>query len=155
MAEDREHEGGRGVVIHDRVLFGADDLVSRWVAARIPQFQPTEHRVALGVIVGEDLAAGVVYDGFNQVHCEVAIAAEASTPWASRAALRHLFGYPFVQLGLRAMSVRVAATNLESLNLATKLGFTPEAFIRFAAPDGSDLVILKMHADTCRWIGHG
>jgi len=43
-------------------------------------------------------------------------------------------------------------TNLASLNLATKLGFEIEAMVKFAAHDGSPLVVLKLFRDACRWI---
>lgn len=138
------------------MLFGADKLVADWVQARVDGVYYPPGTVGLGVVHDGDLVAGVTYSNFNGVHLEVVIAADTGSPWASRQTLKHLFGYPFVQLGCEAISVLVPGTNLASLNLATKLGFEPEAFIRFAARDGSPLIILKMYRDTCRWIDqHG
>ena len=134
------------------MLFGADDLVARWVARRVPGFRVSATQRALGVISGDHLAAGVVFDNFNGVHIEAAIAADDIGRWASRKTLHTLFAYPFVQLGCLAITVGVPSSNLASLNLATKLGFRPEAYIRFAAHDGSSLVVLKMLRDDCRWV---
>lgn len=151
MGGDRRDEGAGRVIIRDNVLFGCDDLVARWVRRRITGFMPEPNARALGVVRRGDVVAGVVYERFNGVHIEASIAAD-SAGWASRKALAHLFGYPFRQLGCEAISVIVPASNLVSLNLATKLGFAPEAFVKFAAPDGTHLIVLKMFRDSCDWI---
>ena len=152
MGPDCSDAGRHSVTLRGRVLFGADKLVAQWVQARIPYLQPSPDMQALGVIEGETLVAGVIYERFNGVHLECSIAADLGSGWASRQTLKHLFGYPYVQLGCEAITVLVPATNLASLNLATKLGFEMEAMVKYAAPDGSPLVILKMFRDTCRWI---
>lgn len=152
MGPDRADESGPGVILRGRVLFGADATVAQWVAKAIPYLQPSKDARALGVIEGERLIAGVIYERYNGVHMEVAIAAETGTRWATRQTLRHLFGYPFVQMHCEAITALVPATNLHSLNLATKLGFEMEALVKFAAPDGSPLVVLKMFRDGCKWI---
>lgn len=151
MGRDHSHEGTGRLTLRDGVLFGFDDLVARWVRRRIKGFMPELNARALGVVRHGELVAGVVYERFNGVHLEVSIAVD-SPLWASRKALAHLFGYPFHQLGCEAISVIVPSTNLASLNLATKLGFQPEAFIKFAAPDGSHLIVLKHFRNTCDWI---
>lgn len=156
MGPDREHEGGDRVTLVGRVLFGADDLVVRWAGRAIPGFMPSPDAKALGVVHQGNLVAGAIYERFNGVHMEVAITAKHGSPWASRQVLKHLFGYPFVQMGCVAISALVPMSNLTSLNLATKLGFEPEAYVKFAAPDGSPMVVLKMFRENCRWIDqHG
>lgn len=137
------------------VLFGFDEEVAQWVAKRIPLFTPSADAVALGVVAKGELVAGVVFERWNGVHVEASIAADNAI-WASRNTLFRLFNYPFNQLGCEAISVLVPSSNLQSLNLATKLGFEPEAIVRYAAHDGSSMVVLKMFKDNCRWIGnHG
>lgn len=156
MVADRSDTGRHNLILRGRVLFGADKLVAQWVQARIPAMQCPTGTAALGVVHDGDLIAGVTYSNFNGVHLEVAIAADTGKPWASRQTLKHLFGYPFVQLQCEAISVLVPGTNLESLNLATKLGFEMEAIVKYAAPDASPLIVLKMFRDSCRWIDrHG
>lgn len=137
------------------VIFDADQHVARWVAARIPGYTQSQAARALGVIKNDRLVAGVVYENFNGVHVEAAIAAEPGTAWASRQTLHSLFYYPFTMLGCEAISVSVPSTNLESLNLATKLGFEPEAIVALAAHDQSSLIVLKAWRIKCKWIEHG
>ena len=152
MGEHRESESRHRLIRKGRVLYGADAIVAKWVARRVPNYTVGPETIALGVIGGKDLVAGVTYERFNGVHMEVAIAAEVGTNWASKETLQSLFAYPFVQLGCEAISVLVPSSNPVSLNLATKLGFEPEALVRFAAHDGSTLVVLKMLRNTCKWI---
>lgn len=156
MGPDRQHERrdriAPGVVLSGNVLFGADDLVIRWAGRAIEGFTPSPGAKALGVVKGGDLVAGVIYERFNGVHMEVAITARHGSRWASRHTLQHLFGYPFNQMGCVCISALVPMSNLQSLNLATKLGFKPEAYVKYAAPDGSPMVVLKMYRDKCRWI---
>lgn len=136
------------------VIYGFDEEVTAWVAARVPGYRPARDAKALGIIKDRALVAGVVYDDWNGVHVQAAIAADSGR-WASRSTLFHLFHYPFVSLGCQAISVLVPSSNIPSLNLASKLGFEGEAILKFAAHDGSALVIMKMFRDKCRWIGHG
>lgn len=151
MGQVREPAGRRDLTIHDGVLYGADAAVAKWVARRVPIYRPAPDARALGVVRGNRLVAGVAYENFNGVHIEAVIAGDHGR-WASRGVLGRIFSYPFIQLGCHAISVSVAASNLESLNLATKLGFRPEALIAFAAHDGGPLVVLKAFRNECRWI---
>jgi len=134
------------------VLFGADRQVSEWIVERIPYLKPSENARALGVVKNGKLVAGVMYENWNGVHVEVAIAVEPRVIWANKRTLHALFYYPFVTLGCKAVSVSAGATNLPSINLATKLGFQMEAIVKFAAHDGSDLIVLKMFRQNCKWI---
>lgn len=155
MVADREPSREGGIPRVGSLIYGADREVSRWVAGRISGFQLTDAQTALGVWKKNRIVAGVVYERYNGVHLEASIAAIPGSGWADRSTLFGLFYYPFGTLGCRAISVVVPVSNLESLNLATKLGFAPEAIVRFAAHDGGDLAVLKMYRDTCRWIDHG
>lgn len=133
------------------VLFGFDHDVAQWVAQRIEGFTPSVSAKALGIVKNGDLVAGVVYERWNGVHVEASIAID-DAGWASKSTMFRIFHYPFVQLGCEAISVIVASSNAKSLNLVAKLGFEPEAIIKFAAPDGSSLVVLKMFREKCKWI---
>jgi len=154
MGGNRE-PAGEGPVILDGLLYRADAAISRWIAEKIPGYRINQNARCIGVIKGERLVAAVTYENYNGVHVESCIAAEPRALWATDDVLRAIFTYPFVTLGCKAISVSVPASNLASLNLATKLGFEPEAFVRYAAPDGSDLIILKMFRNNCEWIDHG
>lgn len=153
MGEIGQPFGPGRITLHGRTLYGADEIVGPWVQSRIPghiyRSEPT-----IGVIIDGKIAAGVVYGNFNGVHCEASIAADPGSRWANKSVLFAIFHYPFEQLGCQAISVLVAMSNLPSLNLATKLGFEPEAIVRLAAHDGGDLIVLKAYRENCRWIGY-
>lgn len=152
MGADRGRDGGRGLIRRGNLLYGADALVGEWVARRIAGYAATPDTRAIGIVHGDALVAGAAFDRYNGIHIEACIAAKPGAPWATRATLRGLFAYPFIQLGCVAVTVLVPSTNAESLNLATKLGFRPEALVKYAAHDGSTLVVLKMLRDQCRWV---
>lgn len=136
------------------MLFGADQAVGSWMGRRLPDGALDPKAKYLGLIVDKRMAGAVAYQRFNGVHCEAAIVIENGRA-LTRSALHAIFFYPFNTMQAKAISVMVPSTNLQSLNLATKLGFTPEALIEFAAHDGSTLVVLKMFRDQCRWIENG
>lgn len=153
MGADRKHESRPAITRVGSVVFGDDVRVLQFIADRVDGYTPTTKEVGLGVEgANGQLIAGVSYGDYNGVHCGVSIASEPGTNWASRRSLFSLFYYPFVTLNCVAISVSVASTNPTSLNLAMKLGFIPEALIRYAAHDGSTLVVLKMTKEQCKWI---
>lgn len=156
MGGNHQREGMAGLICQGHVLYGADEAVIQWVGDQIPGYTPFAGATALGVIKGGRLVAGVVYERCNGFHVEASIAARPGTSWADRSTLFKLFDYPFRQLDCEAITVTVPGSNLESLNLALKLGFEPQAHVLFAAHDGSPLIVLQQFRNTCRWVNrHG
>jgi hypothetical protein len=144
------------VILRGAVVFGLNDQVTRWIADRIPDFVISPDTVSLAVYKGGRTVAGVAFYGFNGAHAYAAIAADdVGAPWADRATLRTLFGHAFQGMGCQALTVTVPSSNPASVNLAVKLGFEPEALVKFAAHDASTLIVLKMYREQCKWIEHG
>ena len=143
------------IEIKDGVIFGADRQFADWAGERIDGYTPSQSVRALGVLVDGSVGAAVTYENYNGVHMECCIAGEPGVVWATRRVLYQLFRYPFIQLGCVAITVSVPASNLPSLNLATKLGFEPECVVKHAAHDGGHLVVLKMYRERCKWITDG
>lgn len=128
---------GRPAVVHT-LLCGQDELVSNWVADRIPwvagrDFGPS---AAIGVVSEEcGLIAGVVYhdlqrwaDGDDGGVIELSMA--ASNPmWARKENIRALLAYPFEELGV--FKVRIATPHTADHNIRTfeKIGFKREAVL--------------------------
>lgn len=155
MGGDHRVERGNRIVRVGPVIYGADAEITGWVAKRIPGYVTSPGARALGVVKDGRIVAGVTYERFNGANIEASIAAEPGARWADRLVLHHIFAYPFLQLGVEAVTLLVALDNFASLNLATKLGFSQVAIVPFAAPGGAPLVILQMYAEQCRWIGRG
>lgn len=155
MGRDHGADGRNRIIRLGSVIYGADQEIADWVGKHIPGYQRMPGAQALGVTKRGRIVAGVVYERCNGAHIEASIAAMPGSGWADRNTLFRLFAYPFLQLGLEAVTVLVAQTNLESLNLAVKLGFEPIAIVPFAAQDGSPLIVLQMTRNQCRWLRYG
>ena len=108
---------------------------------------------AIGWERGGRIVAGVLFEGFNGQNIWMHVAGEPGGHWMSRQFVGACFRYPFVALGARRASVHVAASNLASLRLVLSLGFTEEARLTGAAHDGSDLVLMVMWREQCRFLG--
>lgn len=154
MGRDHGVERSNRIVRVGPVIYGADAEITEWVAKRIPGYVTSPGARALGVVKGGRIVAGVTYERFNGANIEASIAAEPGVPWADRRVLHHIFAYPFLQLGVEAVTLLVALDNLPSLNLATKLGFHQIAIVPFAAQGGAPLVVLQAYREQCRWLRH-
>lgn len=143
------------MTVRDGILFGDDDRVCAWIAERIPGYQRRTHAQGIGVLRGDDIVAAVVFENWNGIHCEMSVAADPGSGWLTRNLARVCFHHAFHTLGCVAVSGVVAMSNADSISLATRMGCFPEAIVKFAAHDGSDLVILKMLREECRWIRNG
>lgn len=125
-------------------------IVGPWVAGHIPgmTYQPGS-AAAIGRIKDGQIVAGVLYQDFNgaNVFCHIAGVGR----WMNKQYLSIIFDYPFRQLKVRRITVCVASSNTASRRFVEHLGFTLEAILHDAHPDG-DLRIYKMTADECRWI---
>lgn len=152
MGRDHQRQGGNSLIFSGAVLYGADAAIAKWVGDQIEGYIAMPGATALGVVKEGRLVAGVVYERCNGFHVEASIAARPGSVWADRSTLFKLFDYPFGQLGVEAITVTVPGSNLASLNLALKLGFEPQAYVAFAAHDGSPLVVLQQYRNTCRWV---
>lgn len=148
-------EGRNRIIRRNAVVYGADREIAQWVGRNITDFILSPDARSLGVVKDDRIVAGIVYDRCNGHNIEASIAAIPGSGWADRNTLFQLFAYPFLQLGVQAVTVLVSMANLESMNLATKLGFQPIAIVPFAAQDGAPLVILQMTIEQCEWLKHG
>lgn len=137
-----------------QLVYGHDDLVTAWVASHLNHdFGPSS---SIGVIVGEQLIAGVVYSNYIEgpygpVSIEMSIAT-TSPKWASRETLHRLFAYPFIQLGVKRVQASTARKNKEARRFLERLGFTFEGIARQAWPHGGDMAVYSMLKPECKWI---
>jgi RimJ/RimL family protein N-acetyltransferase len=137
------------------IITGRDVAVAEWVRLRIPDpvddWGPCR---AIGIVAGDELIAGVVYNNFRWPNIEASIA--STTPaWCSRRNLAALFAFPFGQLQVRRMGALTAAPNVAVRAFLLRLGFRQEGVARQAlrtAEGGvADAVIFGMLAAECRW----
>jgi len=131
-----------------------ESVIGPWVCDKSGGTWVQGRGKAIGWIKDETLVAGVLYEDFNGVNVVCHIAGVGN--WATRQYLWTIFDYPFKQLKVNRITVPVADSNEKSKRFVEHLGFEREAILHDAHPDG-DLILYKMTADKCRWLGvrHG
>jgi RimJ/RimL family protein N-acetyltransferase len=100
---------------------------------------------------GELLGGVVIYD-FTGRAVSMHVAGFAPN-WINKDLLWISFHYPFVQLGCDSIFCQIKSSNERAIKFVKKVGFEPEVVIRDVFPGGVDLVVLRMYARTCRWLG--
>lgn len=124
-------------------------LVGPWVCANAGGQWVPGRATAIGWMKRGALVAGVLYEDWNRAHVVCHIAGMGR--WATREFLRVIFDYPFRQLAVKRITVPVASTNAKAVQFVEHLGFTLEAKLKDAHPEG-DLLIYKMTPAECRWL---
>ena len=139
-----------------KVLFGHTPAVAAWVRERVPHVADWGPCEALGVIEGDRLVAGVVYNEFREANIEMSVAALPGARWLSRAALFAFFHYPFGTLGCGRVTstIRSGGEAKSVRKFCQHVGFKYEGVVREFYRDGRDAVIFGMLRRECRWIDH-
>jgi len=135
-----------------RIVIDQHDEVGRWIFAHTPAQATwiTGQGSCIGFVDNGTLIAGVAYTMFNGASVWCAVAQESSR-WVNRTNLWAIFYYPFVQLGCRRISALVYGDNLKSQRFLEHLGFTREATLVDAAPNGDQFVYRLLKRD-CLWL---
>lgn len=123
------------------------EIVGPWVARQAGWRWTPQRGTALGLVIGDSLVAGVVYEDWNRVNVVCHIAAKRLTPNYMRA----IFYYPFVQLECKRITAPVTCSNTKARRFVEKLGFEVEATLDQAHIDG-DIYIYRMRKEKCKWL---
>lgn len=126
------------------------DRVGPWVCERAGGTWVKGRGTAIGRLVDGELVAGVLYEDYTGPNVVCHIAGEGN--WATRGYLGVIFDYPFNQLGVKRITVPVCSRNDKCIALVTRMGFTIEARLSQATPEG-DLLLFAMFKDECRFLG--
>ena len=123
--------------------------VGEWVAKRIQGGYFAERSNALGLERDGEIVAGVIYQDWNHksIVCHIAVDGRL-TP----AFLAAICDYPFNVCQVDKIIVPVASENANSKDFVEKFGFTEEARIKEAHPDG-DIILYTLTRDNCRYLG--
>lgn len=134
-----------------RILFGSQDRVAEFVAARINmrRFLPDAH--AIGLERSGRIIAGVVFEG-KGANMIVHVAFEGSRHWIMPSYVAACFHYPFIQQGCERLTGFVRSDNTDARRLDEHLGFRPIARRTNACPDGEDIIVYRMLKGECRYI---
>lgn len=123
--------------------------VIEWVERKLDDHFPLA--TAIGLERDGELVAGVLYDRYNGASICMHVAADGSN-WLTREFLFVAFAYPFNQLGCKRITGIVNSNNVRAQRFDEHLGFTLEARLKDAMPDGADMLIYRMLRDECIWI---
>lgn len=97
------------------------------------------------------IAAVVLYTRFTRSNVEMSIASDGTATWLERGFIRAVFGYPFIVLGRRRVTVITNEHNRRVLRQAERLGFTPEGRLRGWYGD-DDGILFGMLREECAWL---
>lgn len=125
-------------------------IVGRWVAEQMNGSfsESTSTAIGLQKETGE-IIAGVMYENWNK---RSVVAHMAITGRITKAYIGAIFRYAYEKCGVNKVILPVSSGNDKSNKFVKHLGFTEEARIRDAAPDG-DIVIYSLAKSECRFLG--
>lgn len=122
--------------------------VAQWVCKKLHSCYE-EGAEGIGLMYGGVLVAGVCYENWNSRSIMAHIVVEARlTPYY----LYAIFHYPFEYLGCDKVICPIPQSNGESIRLCKKMGFTHEATLSEAHPDG-DIYLFTLKREDCRFTG--
>lgn len=125
------------------------DIVGPWVCERSGGTWVKGRGTAIGKMQDGQLVAGVLYEDFTGANVVCHIAGEGN--WATRDYLNVIFDYPFNQIGVKRITAPISSTNIKSINLVQRMGFTLECTLAQAIPD-ADLHLFRMWRGECKYI---
>jgi RimJ/RimL family protein N-acetyltransferase len=123
--------------------------VGHWIAEQIKGSYFEAKSQAIGLKQNGEFVAGVIYENWNRqsIVCHIAISGRLTPRY-----LAVIFDYPFNVCKVNKIIVPVDATNLKSISLVEKMGFTEEARIKDGMADG-DMILFTLAKDDCKYLG--
>ena len=130
-----------------RIVSGPE--VGLWVADKMNGSFSSATGTAIGLEKDDCLIAGVMFENWNQ---QSITAHMAITGKLTRSFIGAIFRYAFGKCGVHKVICPISSGNAKSNKFAKKLGFTEEARLCDAAPDG-DIILYTLKKDDCRFLG--
>jgi len=141
--------GGRFII--------ADDRMMRWIAERIPGIAPGytwQQATAIGLASGNEIIAGmVVHDYVPETrNCQITFAASRPN-WATKASIRAMLAYPFLQLNCRRVTTLIRRSNARAIRFNLGIGFKQEGVVRYGFGDEDALLFGLLIEEAPEWMG--
>jgi RimJ/RimL family protein N-acetyltransferase len=132
------------------LLFNHDAVLTAWAGARlgITDFRPC---TTIGVAREGVILAAAIYNNYRPPNIEVTFVT-ASPRWASKAAIRAMLRYPFVQLGCKRLTAITALQNTPARAFLLRLGFCEEGLHSDALPTGAAVSYGLLASKAERWV---
>lgn len=132
-----------------RLLFGHDEQVAKWVAARIPHLHGGGFGPCTAIGVGSEdrgkIYAGVVYHEFVAAYQNIQLSMAADSPlWATKNTIRALLHYPFTQLKAWMVWTLTPVENERAIKVNEHIGFKRKPIVPHAFGPKKHAVICQM-----------
>ena len=129
----------------NKLLYGHDELVTKLVVDRIKDLHRLDRYVAIGVINGSNLIAGVVYHDYQPESRNIQMSMAAISPmWAKKETIGKLLQYPFDQLNCFKIFLNIGIDNVKALKTMKHIGFIQEAILQHVHGKDQHCAILGM-----------
>ena len=125
--------------------------VVEWVAKQTNEFGNFGAAVGIGLEKDGRFVAGVVFNDYNGSNICMHVASDGSRHWLTREYLWFVFHYAFEQANVKRITGLVGESNEAAIRFDTHIGFSEEARLKDAHPDG-DLIVFCMRKEDCRWL---
>ena len=128
-------------------IYGHNDVVSSFVASLIPAARNRGFGrcSTIGVINDDgDLIAGIVYHNWNPEAgvIELSGAALPGSNWLTRETLKHMYRYPFLQIGCQMVMQMTAEEDERTLRQLAAFNYSFILIPRILGPDKNGVVCL-------------
>lgn len=120
----------------------------QWVVDRIPYVDDFGPCAALGVLSGDKIICGVVYNEYHMDYRTMQISIAADSPmWARKETIRDLLAYPFWQLDINLLWTSTPLFNKRALKANRHIGFVHEATLshRYGQGNHADIAAMTKH----------
>lgn len=125
--------------------------VVEWVAKKTNEFGNFGAAIGFGIESDGELIAGVVFNEYNGANMNIHVASDGSKRWMTKELLWMVFDYAFNQAKVKRLTGLVGEKNLDSQRFNKNLGFTVEARLAGAHPDG-DMLVYRLWRHECRFL---
>lgn len=146
-----------------KLVYGHNEIIAKWVATELKQplncYQNGMYH-AVGVIKNDRIIGGIVWHNYHNAYngepllIEVTIAT-IDKMWCSRHNLCELFGYPFIQLGVKRVQATCNKKSKHVRKTLERLGFKFEGIVRQGHPAGGDAAHYSILKNECKWLKNG
>lgn len=130
------------------------DEVARWVADRLGLRIGFGACHAMGVMDGDALIGGVVFNNYTPDYGVMEMTAFSTTPrWLSKRTMRAAFAVPFDENKCQLVVWRVSPKNTRTIDLAVRLGFQGHIIPRLRGRNEDDIIFTLTDDDwrASRW----
>ena len=132
------------------VVYDQKERIGAWVAEKVGQRCSWGDFYAMGIVSGDDVIAGVVFHNFNGANAVCHVAVEKTTKKLVEL-LQAGSDYAFNHCKLKRLTGMVPTNEPNVIAFDKNIGFEEEFVMKDGAP-GTDMQVLVMWPDKCRWL---